>query len=152
MFFLLLNFTASNLLFWFFYEFQLHCSYQVCSYIKKSLHKKWSFPLRISSVSVTKSAVFMWIWSHLLKKSFIENFIFCTVCKLIILLCSCSYSGCKTRIRQLSGRGRESVLFFLRVCGQPVVKASKAIRKKKIFCIVGKGSHTPPCLDQSPLF
>ena len=42
--------------------------------------------------------------------------------------------------------------FFLRECGQPVVKASKAVRKKKIFCIVGKGSHTPPFLDQSPLF
>ena len=34
------------------------------------LHKKWSFPLRISSVNVTKSA---------LKKSLMENFIFCAV-------------------------------------------------------------------------
>ena len=33
------------------------------------LHKKWSFPLRISSVSVTK----------LVKKSLLENFIFCAV-------------------------------------------------------------------------
>ena len=41
-----------------------------------SLHKKWSFPLRISSVSVTKSAV--------LKKSLMENFIFCAV---YIILC-----------------------------------------------------------------
>ena len=40
---------------------------------KLSLHKKWRFPFRISSVNVT------WIWSHLLKKSFIENFIFCAV-------------------------------------------------------------------------
>ena len=38
------------------------------------LHKKGSFPLGISSVSVTKSAV-----SHLLKKSLMENFIFCAV-------------------------------------------------------------------------
>ena len=37
------------------------------------LHKKWCFPLRIFSVNVTKSA------SHLLKKSLMENFIFCTV-------------------------------------------------------------------------
>ena len=38
---------------------------------EESLHKKWSFPLRISSVNVTKS--------HLLKKSLMENFIFCVV-------------------------------------------------------------------------
>ena len=35
-------------------------------------HKKWSFPLRFFSVNVTK----LWIWSHLLKKSVMENFIF----------------------------------------------------------------------------
>ena len=44
-----------------------------CAYT--SLHKKWSFPLRVSSVNVTKT----WIWSHLLNKSLMENFIFCTV-------------------------------------------------------------------------
>ena len=52
-----------------------------------ALHKKWSFPLRISSVNVTKSAetadlvtfTKLRIWSHLLKKSLIENFIFCAV-------------------------------------------------------------------------
>ena len=37
----------------------------------KHLHKKWSFPLRISSVKVAKS--------YLLKKSLMENFIFCAV-------------------------------------------------------------------------
>ena len=42
------------------------------------LHKKWSFPLRISSVNVTKSAV-LWIWSHSLEKFLMENFIFCAV-------------------------------------------------------------------------
>ena len=42
------------------------------------LHKKWSYPLRISSVNVTKSASLQ-IWSHLLKKSLMENFIFCAV-------------------------------------------------------------------------
>ena len=41
-----------------------------------ALHKKWSFPLRISSVNVTK---FLRIWSNLLKKSLRENFIFCAV-------------------------------------------------------------------------
>ena len=38
-----------------------------------SLHKKWSFPWRIFSVNVTRSAG---NWSHLLKKSVMENFIF----------------------------------------------------------------------------
>ena len=45
-----------------------------------SLHKKWSFPLRISSVNVTKSAVSCGFGrTHLLKKSLMENFNFCTV-------------------------------------------------------------------------
>ena len=34
---------------------------------EKTLHKKWCFPLRIS----------LRIWSHLLEKSLMENFIFC---------------------------------------------------------------------------
>ena len=29
---------------------------------------------------------FLWIWSHLLKKSLIENFIFCAVCALFVAL------------------------------------------------------------------
>ena len=41
--------------------------------------KKWSFLLNISSVNVAKSAVFLRIWSLLLKKSLKENFIFCAV-------------------------------------------------------------------------
>ena len=40
----------------------------------ETLHKKWSFPLRISLVNVTGK---LRIWSHLLKKSLMENFIFC---------------------------------------------------------------------------
>ena len=43
---------------------------------EQSLHKKWSFPFRISSVNVTKKRRKLRIWSHLLKKSFMENFIF----------------------------------------------------------------------------
>ena len=43
-----------------------------------ALHKKWSFPLRISSVNVIKSRKLR-IWSHLLKKPLLENFIFCAV-------------------------------------------------------------------------
>ena len=42
---------------------------------KLTLHKTWSFPLKISSVSVTKSG----FWSHLLKKSLMENFMLCAV-------------------------------------------------------------------------
>ena len=44
--------------------------------------KKWSFPLKILSVTVTKSAGNcgkLLIRSHLLKKSLMENFIFCAV-------------------------------------------------------------------------
>ena len=43
----------------------------------KNCTKKWSFPLRISSLNVTFS--FLRIWAHLLKKSLMENFIFCAV-------------------------------------------------------------------------
>ena len=41
--------------------------------------KKWNFPLRISSVNMTKIRSFLRIWSHLLNKSSMENFIFCAV-------------------------------------------------------------------------
>ena len=50
--------------------------------------KKWSFPLGISSVNASKSAVFLRIWSHLLRKSLIENFIFCAVWISYIMLSS----------------------------------------------------------------
>ena len=42
--------------------------------LHNSLHKILSFPLRISSINMTKSAG---IRSHLLKESLMENFIFC---------------------------------------------------------------------------
>ena len=44
-----------------------------------TLHKKWSFSLRISSVNVTTSAVS-------LKKSLMENFIFCAAIEAYFLL------------------------------------------------------------------
>ena len=44
--------------------------------VKLSLHNRWSFSLRISSVNE--------IWSHLLKKSLMENFIFCAVFRLVV--------------------------------------------------------------------
>ena len=40
---------------------------------KPAVNKKWSFPLRISSVNFFS---FLRIWSHLLKKPLMENFIF----------------------------------------------------------------------------
>ena len=42
-------------------------------------HKKWSFPLRISTVNTTKSTEKLWIWSDLLKISLRKNFLFCAV-------------------------------------------------------------------------
>ena len=44
--------------------------------IHRTLHKKLSFPLRISSVYVTKSAGKSQICSHLLKKFLMENSFF----------------------------------------------------------------------------
>ena len=48
-----------------------------------SLHKKWSFQLRISSVNV-------WIWSRLLKKFLMKNYNFCAVSDLL-RLCVINY-------------------------------------------------------------
>ena len=42
----------------------------------QTLHKKWILPLRISSVKISRK---LRIWSYLLKKSLIENFILCAV-------------------------------------------------------------------------
>ena len=47
-----------------------------------TLHKKWISPLRISSVNVTKPAFYCRFGHNLLKKSLIENFIFCALSKL----------------------------------------------------------------------
>ena len=49
--------------------------YRLHKIYHNTLHKKWSFPLKISSVNVTKPP----IWSHLLKKSLMKNFIVCAV-------------------------------------------------------------------------
>ena len=45
----------------------------------KTLDKKWSFPLRIFFSKFDQIRSFLQIWSHLLKKSLIENFIFCVL-------------------------------------------------------------------------
>ena len=44
-----------------------------------TLHKKSSFPLRIFFSKCNQIRSFLRIWLHLLKKSLIENFIFCAV-------------------------------------------------------------------------
>ena len=49
------------------------------SSVRIPLHKKWSFLLTISSVNVTKSTVSWRNLKNLLKKSLMENFIFCAV-------------------------------------------------------------------------
>ena len=51
-----------------------------------TLHKKWSFPLRISSVNVTKSTVSFGFGYILLKKSLMANFISCAVQETIFLV------------------------------------------------------------------
>ena len=45
----------------------------------KPFPKIWSFLLRISMVNIIKTAVSLWIWLHLLKKSLMQNFILCAV-------------------------------------------------------------------------
>ena len=59
-----------------FFQYNIYFS-QACKVYP--LHKKWSFPLRVSSViNVTKSAEKCG-FGQLLKKSIMENFIFCTL-------------------------------------------------------------------------
>ena len=50
-------------------------------YFNHSLHKKWSFSSRIFFHKCDQISSFLRIWSHLLKKSLMKNFIFCTVLK-----------------------------------------------------------------------
>ena len=47
--------------------------------LKVSLHKKWSYPLKDFFSKCDQIRSFLGIWSHLLKKSLMENFIFCGV-------------------------------------------------------------------------
>ena len=56
--------------------------------LEEALYKKWGLPLKISSANVAKIRSFrsfLWIWSHLLKKSLMESFIFYAM-KINILL------------------------------------------------------------------
>ena len=52
----------------------LHCTKSVTCHCTKVIHCTKSVPLWICSVNVTKSV--LRIWSHLLKKSVMENFVF----------------------------------------------------------------------------
>ena len=52
-----------------------------------SLHKKFSIKDFISTCDQIRS--FLWIWSHLLKKSLMKNFIFCAVFSDLIKRNSC---------------------------------------------------------------
>ena len=52
---------------------------EINSYTLFSLHKKWSFSLRVSSVNVTKSPVSYGFGHIYWKKSFMKNFFFCSV-------------------------------------------------------------------------
>ena len=57
-------------------EFAISANEPLTIWLNCALDKKWSFPLRISSVNVTN---FLRIWSHLLTKSLMENFNFSEV-------------------------------------------------------------------------
>ena len=55
-----------------------HFSVDSVKSIFGTLHKEWSFPLRISSVNMTICRKLR-VWSYLLKISVTKNFIFCAV-------------------------------------------------------------------------
>ena len=61
-----------------------------------ALHKKWRFPLKISLVNVTKSAICLRIASHLLKESLMENFIFLAVMFTLRFRQKCWPENCNT--------------------------------------------------------
>ena len=65
------------------------------------LRKKWSFPLRIF-------CSFLRIWSHLLNKSLMENFIFCAVNKLPQVL-----GICQRQVQMLGNPLEELKQFYL---------------------------------------
>ena len=44
-----------------------------------TLHKKWSFSIKDFSSKCDQIRSFLQIWSHLLEKSLMENFVFCAV-------------------------------------------------------------------------
>ena len=49
--------------------------------VKVSLHKKIKFSIKDFFIKCDQIRSFLQIWSHLLKKSFMEDFVFCAVCK-----------------------------------------------------------------------
>ena len=44
-----------------------------------TLHKKMKFSIKEFSSKCDQIRSFLWIWSHLLEKSWMENFILCAV-------------------------------------------------------------------------
>ena len=69
---LLLSVSTSEIIIYFF-KFSRSClGYRKSIRVQQSLHKKWSFPLRISSVNVTKSAVSFHFSKKKTKTSFIS--------------------------------------------------------------------------------
>ena len=54
-----------------------------------TLQKKWSFSLRFSLSKCDQIRSFLRIWSHLLKKSMMENFTFCAVLEFLDLNLFC---------------------------------------------------------------
>ena len=76
-------------------------------YSDSSLHKKCSFTSRIYSGNVSRSVR---IWSHLLKKSLMESFIFCA---LVVQKMFCLPSVTKAyRYGKLQGKSWSTLFFF----------------------------------------
>ena len=67
-----------------FYLVHFRISYLMCSLSHwknkvVTLHKKLSFPWSISSINISRSVVSSFIWSHVMRKYFMENLDFCAV-------------------------------------------------------------------------
>ena len=72
--------------------FLLHSSF-LSIYLHKSMHKKWTFPLRISLVNMNISAKKLRIYSQLLNKSLRKTSFFVYWILLVLLLSLASFSS-----------------------------------------------------------
>ena len=127
------------------------------------LHRRWSFLLRISSVFPRIKDFLLPIWSHLLKKSSMENFIFCAVV-------------CNTTLHKLTSWNLlhsiysnneniiSSVVNYLTLLAQPYllsflfslfvypIQSRNDHDKNKVICCKGFSLNFPKSIDVSNYF
>ena len=97
-----------------FKEFREVLSSLYCCLQTLRLHRKWSFPLRVSSVNVTKSAEScgFFVQCGLINTALLEvNLYIQEVCSLSYLLFD--FSPIKTREKKNSLEGKDEIIFFM---------------------------------------